>query len=189
MILAQRHHQSMVIDLISNAFSRDPQFLAYTQGKQARVRLIIKLAFETCIATHTIYLSDDLQAVALCKPASRSGFNIRALLINMQFPFIFGITSLRNLLRIESAIENKRQTCENCLYIWMLATHTKAQGKGIGSQLLNDIHALCEKNNAPILLETSKASNVQYYAKRGYTLYDELNSAPNLTIYLMKKTF
>lgn len=188
MILAQREHQTVVINLICEAFRQDPQFLAYTQGKPARIALIARLAFETCLATKTIFLTDDLNAVVLCKPSVGGWFNPRAWLIQGVFPFVFGVASLRKLMLIENTLEKKRQHSKNGLYIWMLATSPLHQGQGLGSNLLDYITTLIPHNYSDIFLETSQASNVHYYAKRGYVLYHQLDIDRDLSIMFMRKS-
>jgi len=188
MIPAQRQHQTVVINLICEAFRQDPQFLAYTQGKPARISLIARLAFETCLATNTIFLTDDLNAVVLCKPSIGGQFNLRAWLIQGVFPFVFGLTSLRKLIHIENILEKNRQHSKNGLYIWMLATNPMHQGKGLGSTLLDYIDTLTPHNFSDIFLETCRISNVHYYRKRGYVLYHQLNIEPDLNIMFMRKS-
>lgn len=187
-INAQRQHQAKAIDLISAAFSHDPQFYAYTQGNQAKNRLIARLAFETCLASKTAFFTDDLNAVILCKPSIGKGFYIRPFLINLLFPFLFGIKPLLNLLKIENALEKKRQKTAGGLYIWMIATDPNHQGKGLGSALLSHIDSLATSQYSDIFLETAKVSNTEYYAKRGFVLYDELIHSSALTIYFMRKS-
>ncbi len=187
-INAQRQHQAKAIDLISTAFSQDPQFYAYTQGNQAKNKLIARLAFETCLASKTAFFTDDLNAVILCKPSIGKGFYIWPFLINLLFPFVFGIKPLLNLIKIEDALEKTRQKTAGGIYIWMIATDPNHQGKGLGSALLSHIDSLAATQYSDIFLETAKASNAQYYAKRGFVLYDELSPNSALTVYFMRKT-
>ena len=187
MIRAQKQHQARVIDLICYAFKDDPQLLAYTNGEPAKMRLIARLAFETCLASNTIFLTDDLNAVALCKPSIGKGFYVKPFLINLMFPFVFGFKPLKNLMRIESVLEKTRQKTKDSLYIWMLATDPKQQGKGLGSLLLNHVDDLLPNTYPTIFLETAKESNMLYYTKRGYVLYDLMTLAPNLKVFFMRK--
>lgn len=189
MIAAQRQHRSIVIRLICQAFKQDPQFLAYTHGNLGSIQLIAKLAFETCIASKTIYLSDDLNAVALCKPTSGKILNLRVWSIQFLFPLILGVKGLLKLMRIESALAKKRLDFPNGLYIWMIATQPEMQGKGIASQLLREIDKACANKYTHFTLETSKPSNIGFYKNQGYVLFDELKIDADLTIYFMKKHF
>lgn len=192
MIYATRQHQKLVLDLISAAFHDDPQFLAYTKGHPAKIRLIALLIFETCLASNTIFLNEDLNAVALCKPAqpSRPQLSIsllRVMWIKLMFPLTLGPTLFLRLLRIEHALEKKRPLQGNQLYVWLLATHPKHQGKGLASGLLEEVNALIPSTYHGILLETAKLSNVAYYAKRGYQIYDEIEFGQDLTVFFMHK--
>lgn len=187
MIAAERHHQNLVLDLICTAFRDDPQFLAYTDGHPAKIRLIARLIFETCLASNTIFLTEDLNAVALCKTAKLSRPQMSVLRIQAMFPFILGPKLFLRLLRIENALEKKRLLQDNQLYIWLLATHPEHQGKGLASGLLEHINKLMALSYKTILLETSKPSNLDYYQKRGYQMYDRMAFDHKLTIYFMRK--
>ncbi len=187
MIKAERKHQARVIELICSAFIQDPQLLAYTNGDAAKMRLIAHLTFETCLASNTVFMSDDLNAVALCKPSISSGFHLKPLFINLKFPFVFGLQPMLNLMRIETALKKIRKKSTRGLYVWMLATDPVQQGKGLAGKLLNDIDALLPNIFNEIFLETAKESNMLYYAKRGYVLYNTIVPAPQLKVFFMHK--
>ena len=189
MIKAERKHQACVVALICSAFKQDPQLLAYTNGDLAKMRLIACLAFETCLASNTIFMTDDLNAVALCKPSVGSDFYLKPLLVNLKFPFVFGFKPLLNLMQIEAALEKTRKKSTGGLHIWLLATDPAQQGKGLGSQLLTYIDALLPNTLTEIFLETAKESNMLYYAKRGYVLYDTIAPVPQLKVFFMRKTY
>jgi ribosomal protein S18 acetylase RimI-like enzyme len=188
MIHAQRHHEQTVLDLIGRCFRNDPQFLAYTQGHPAKIRLIARLIFETCLASNTIFLTDDLNAVALCKPGGKPPISLRVLWLQFLFPFVLGPRLLMRLMRIEHALEKQRQLQTNDLYVWLLATHPAQQGKGLASQLLAQISQRMPNPYSAIVLETSTASNRDYYTKRGYQGYHAIEFDHDLSIFMMRKT-
>lgn len=191
MIKAEKKHQARAIELICSAFSQDPLLSTYTNNKHSRMQLIARLAFETSLANNAIFMTDDLNAVAMCKHSKSKVFNLNILWITFLFPFVFGIKPFIDLIKIESQIEKHRQTSATGLYIWMLATDPAKQGQGHGSNLLNHIDSLISSKFTEVILETSRESNIHYYAKRSYVLYDMIGPAPKiapqLKIFYMRK--
>lgn len=77
------------------------------------------------------------------------------------------------------------------LLIENLAVHPKAQGRGLGDQLLHHAettaHAL---GHAEIRLYTNEkfAANIAFYAKRGYAVYERGSLVPGSVTVFMRKT-
>lgn len=59
-------------------------------------------------------------------------------------------------------------------YLAVLGTHPDHQGKGVGSALLQPILDRCDAEGLPAYLESSKASNVPFYARHGFEVTGEV---------------
>jgi GNAT superfamily N-acetyltransferase len=59
-------------------------------------------------------------------------------------------------------------------YLAILGTEPEAQGKGVGSALLEPVLDDCDRNEVPAYLESSKERNVAFYARHGFRVTEEL---------------
>lgn len=59
----------------------------------------------------------------------------------------------------------------NYCHLWFIGVEKGSQGKGTGSEMLNELKKLCAEKNLPIYLETSNERNLKFYEKNGFTLY------------------
>ncbi|MBP6411713.1 MAG: GNAT family N-acetyltransferase [Pseudarcicella sp.] len=171
-ITAQRRHKKRVIQLITDAFSEDPQILNYCNGKINRIKLIAALAFETSIINNMVFLTEDLNAMAICYSATQHLLNARVLFTNLKFPFVFGLRPLLRMLKTENQIHKKRDSSTKGLYLWLLAASPESKGQGLGGFLLQHIFDL--KGYNKLILETSNKANISFYEKRGFVKSDLL---------------
>ena len=59
-------------------------------------------------------------------------------------------------------------------YLAVLGTDPDAQGRGIGSALLQPTLESCDRDDVPAYLESSKERNVDFYARHGFRVLEEL---------------
>jgi ribosomal protein S18 acetylase RimI-like enzyme len=59
-------------------------------------------------------------------------------------------------------------------YLAVLGTEPAAQGKGVGSALLQPILERCDEEGTGAYLESSKESNIAFYARHGFEVMSEL---------------
>ena len=59
-------------------------------------------------------------------------------------------------------------------YLSLLATDPMAQGRGIGTILLDPILARCDADALPAYTETQKPENVAWYGRRGFSVVEEI---------------
>jgi ribosomal protein S18 acetylase RimI-like enzyme len=63
---------------------------------------------------------------------------------------------------------HKRQVPEPHWYLWLVGVEPDAQGRGIGSRLIQPVLTRADKEGLPCYLETQTESNVAFYQKRGF---------------------
>jgi ribosomal protein S18 acetylase RimI-like enzyme len=68
----------------------------------------------------------------------------------------------------------QRHPAEPHLYLAVLGTDPPAQGRGIGTALLRPGLELCDREGLPAYLESSKESNVGFYARFGFRVTEEV---------------
>jgi GNAT superfamily N-acetyltransferase len=59
-------------------------------------------------------------------------------------------------------------------YLAVLGTDPDAQGRGIGSALLQPTLETCDRDGIPAYLESSKERNIDFYARHGFRVTGEL---------------
>ena len=59
-------------------------------------------------------------------------------------------------------------------YLAVLGTEPDAQGRGIGSALLQPTLATCDRDEIPAYLESSKERNIDFYARHGFRVTAEI---------------
>jgi GNAT superfamily N-acetyltransferase len=59
-------------------------------------------------------------------------------------------------------------------YLAVLGTEPDAQGRGIGSALLQPTLETCDRDEVPAYLESSKERNIDFYARHGFRVTAEL---------------
>lgn len=63
---------------------------------------------------------------------------------------------------------HKRQAPGPHWYLWLVGVEPDAQGRGIGSRLIQPVLTRADKEGLPCYLETQTESNVAFYQKRGF---------------------
>jgi ribosomal protein S18 acetylase RimI-like enzyme len=56
----------------------------------------------------------------------------------------------------------------------VLGTDPEAQGRGIGSAVLRGVLDQCDRDGVAAFLESSKESNIAYYARHGFRVTEEV---------------
>ena len=86
---------------------------------------------------------------------------------------MFG-TGLARALRTLTFME-KHHPVEPHWYLSLLGTAPAAQGTGIGSTLVRAITQRCDADGVPAYLESSKQSNIAFYARHGFELRGQID--------------
>ncbi len=72
-------------------------------------------------------------------------------------------------------------------YLAMLGTIPEAQGRGIGSALLADTLAQCDREGTLAYLESSKESNIPFYERHGFRVDGEISPPDCPTLWAMTR--
>lgn len=80
---------------------------------------------------------------------------------------------LRDVLPAIAAIERAHPQGEH-LYLSILGTEPSAQGQGIGTATIAKGLQLADEEGLPAYLESSKERNIDFYARFGFKVIDEL---------------
>ncbi len=73
------------------------------------------------------------------------------------------------------------------LYIGKLIVHPNMQGRGIGTQLLNEIERLYPQTRYELFTSSKSERNLQLYERLGYSRFKEKQISDNLTFIYLEK--
>lgn len=190
-ISAQRKDKEQVVEILYNSFANDPHInwiVGEGGNKQERIKRLMSYAFEHSLINGLIQLTEDKKAVAVWKKHHSRKMNLYLLIENIKFLLAFGFKRLARITQMEKEISKRYP--KNCFYnyLWFIGTQPSEQGKGYGSALLRPELKKSLEEKRTVYLETTTESNLSYYMKKGFVLYDKIvvNNMNPLTIFLLK---
>jgi ribosomal protein S18 acetylase RimI-like enzyme len=191
---AIRSQKSIVVSILCSSFSKDPQiqYIIGTNGNTIKKYVaLMRYAFEYALLNGDVYITEDNNATALWKNYNSTKMNLHLLLESVRFFIAFGYSGIQRISKMEKLIKTKYPAATEFKYLWFIATTPIYQGKGHGNTLLQPIITKCKQLATPIYLETSTLSNMNYYQKKGFRVYEnlEIAGAEKTIIFLMKNNF
>lgn len=73
------------------------------------------------------------------------------------------------------------------MYLWFLGVAPGNQGRGVGRELLADLHAESDVAGVPTYLETATAENVAFYRRDGYERLGEITMPSGPRMWRMER--
>ena len=70
-------------------------------------------------------------------------------------------------------------------YLAVLGTDPSAQGRGLGSAVLRGVLDQCDNDGVGAFLESSKESNIAFYARHGFRVTEEIQLLRGPTMWKM----
>lgn len=178
MIKATYREKELVIDILSESFdaNQSVNYIAQQDKKRLkRIRALMDYSFEVCYSFGEVLLSDDKKACALVLFPDQKRTTLKSILLDIKLIFsCIGIGNIFKALKRESKIKNL-QPKETMYYLWFIGVKPKYQNTGIGMTLLDEIIKHSDAMERPIYLETSTTSNLPWYKKFGFEIYNELD--------------
>ncbi|MGH9186444.1 MAG: GNAT family N-acetyltransferase [Acidimicrobiales bacterium] len=154
---------------LAAAFADDP-VMAYLfpreRDRRGRLRRFMRLATNVRLRGGEVWVSDGYEGAALW--ARPGHVKTSAADIVRQVPLTVdlrsGILRGMRLLRMLEKVHPK----EPHWYLAVLGTEPLHQGKGFGSRLMAPVLERCDAEGLPAYLESSKESNIAFYARQGF---------------------
>jgi GNAT superfamily N-acetyltransferase len=119
------------------------------------------------------YTTDDHRGSAVWAPAGKPLLTGLAGIANLVRVLPFVVTHLKTTLDMIALIESMHPH-EPHWYLATLGTDPEAQGKGVGSALMQPVLDQCDAEGWPAYLESSKERNVPFYARHGFKVVEEV---------------
>ena len=177
-----------VIEILTASFDANPAVndtVPVGEGREKRMRALMEYLVDTGYAKQGVFMSDDgLGAFILYDPVA--------------FPDTFSDT-MRQLrlvnrcigwsrLKYASAKDKRMRSFRPSVphfYLSMIGTHPSAQGKGLGSKMLDFIFSLSASASKAVYLETSVLQNVEMYRRKGFIVHGEWKVRDDYHVHFM----
>ena len=136
------------------------------------------------LARHGLsYTTAARSGAALWAPPGEWRENLRQSL--MQLPMLPVL--LPRIVRATHAVREieRHHPAEPHYYLSVLGTDPEQQGGGVGSALLAPVLARCDETGAAAYLESSKESNLSFYARHGFAVTERIELPEGPPLWLM----
>ncbi|MBJ7353788.1 MAG: GNAT family N-acetyltransferase [Thermoleophilaceae bacterium] len=84
-----------------------------------------------------------------------------------------------------TSVERKHPAQPQHWYLAVVGTDPAAQGRGLGSKVLSPILEQCDRDGVAAYLESSKETNLDYYARHGFRVTQEHRLPRGPTVWAM----
>jgi GNAT superfamily N-acetyltransferase len=132
-----------------------------------------------------VLVDDDVRGAAIwAAPKHWKGTTSEAVAIAVPSARLFRsrmIRAMRNL----SLMERNHPKDPEHWYLAILGTDPAHQGSGVGSALIRQITDRCDAEGLGAYLESSKESNVPFYARHGFAVRQEIRMGDGPRMWLM----
>jgi ribosomal protein S18 acetylase RimI-like enzyme len=180
--------KNLVVDILTQSFAdnKSVNYIIKQDSKKAvRLKQLMAYSFDSCYQFGEILLSNDRKACALVIFPDKKRTTLKSILADVKLIFTsMGLGNVKKAMQREAAIKRSHPK-KMIYYLWFIGVAQTEQGKGIGSELMNEIIAHSNKLNRTICLETSTLKNIPWYKKFGFSIYKELDF--RYTLYCLQR--
>jgi ribosomal protein S18 acetylase RimI-like enzyme len=167
--------KEQIIDVLTDSFLENKSvnyIIRKDKFKRKRVAALMEYSYEHANAFGKVYHHPTQPAFGLLIDTSKKKTTIQSMYWNLKFVFkCVGIKNLKNVITREKILQSKLPK-EKFYHLWFVGVSKGIQGKGIGSELIQQILTDCK--DAPLCLETSMPQNFPFYEKLGFECYEEM---------------
>lgn len=159
-------------ETLAAVFFDDPVF-SWCYPDDARRRQILPPWFQVVIASNLahgeVYTTDDVIAGAVwVPPEAEDDEQLGAALGEVSGEYAQTLFEIFELM-------DQNHPREPHHYLFLLATRSEWQSRGIGSALMRPVLEMCDRNEMPAYLEATSERNKQLYLRHGFEVTGEIN--------------
>jgi ribosomal protein S18 acetylase RimI-like enzyme len=160
---------------LARAFDDDPVWRWLVPNDRRWVRgvpWVFRYTAREHLAGDNVWVTPEVSAAAIWAPPGHRPSPVREALVAPRMATVFRTQSIAGM-RLEAALRAGRPT-EPHWYLAVLGADPARQGRGHGSAVLHPVLDRCDTEGIGAYLESSKATNVPYYERHGFSVIDEL---------------
>lgn len=164
---------------LARAFHDDPIFSLLFGGSvpEGRARRFFEIIANVQLHHGLVFRTPAMEAVSIWAPPAEWKLpNSQIARNSLGLMRVFGLRLFANL-EILGRLE-KAHPHEPHYYLEFIGTDPMHQGKGMGTQLMQPMIERCDSEGVGAYLESSKESNVGYYARFGFEVTQVLTHKP-----------
>ena len=172
--------------MLARAFYDDPVtswFYPDAARRMKHARRFFGIRLRQLADQELIYTTEELSGAALWTLPGRWREDLRqSLMLLPMLPVL-----LPRIVRSTHAVREieRRHPVDRHFYLSVLGTEPEQQGGGIGSALLGPVLRRCDSDGVGAYLECSKESNVDFYARHGFTVTERIELPDGPSLWLM----
>lgn len=189
MIKAKKSDKNLITGLLAGSFSDNPSVNYIISGdrrRPERLAALMDYSFELCMRFGEVWLSDDRRACALLLFPQNKRLTLTSVWLDVKLAFFaIGLFRIAKVMRRERLVSGKHPK-EDMAYLWFIGVDPLFQGQGVGSTLLAELSERFNNLRLPLFLETSVLSNLAWYNRFGFKVYEELDLGYRL-FFLVKR--
>jgi ribosomal protein S18 acetylase RimI-like enzyme len=166
----------LIADIITNAFDDDPLMLwVFGQARKARASYAA-IARSVYLRVGFGHVAADGAGGALWLPPGASAAppsGLAGLAISLRILAAGGLRALFRAEQTSLAVLSHRPT-EPHYYLFAIGVRREERRRGLGTALMAETLARCDREGLPAHLESSKAQNVAFYGRFGFQVTHRL---------------
>lgn len=173
---ARRDERRSVCEVLGRAFFDDPVAAYLFPDPTSRVERYARfaaIAIDAFGEAGVVMTESALRSAAIWQAPSPSPTGVLRQLRLLGALIGLTRTGFGRIARM-SELMSRHHPREPHWYLAVLGTDPSAQRTGLASALLEPVLARCDRERVPAYLESSKATNIPFYAKHGFEVIDEL---------------
>lgn len=189
MMKATIEDKNSVTEILSKAFedNKSVNFIVQQDDKRLdRIRSLMEYSFLTCLEFGEVWLNAERNCCSLILFPDRKRFSIKSLLLKLRLiSSVIGLSGIYKVLKREKLVKDRyvffsfdaglrdSHSC-NGYYLWFIGTDPVYQGMGLGSVMIHFLKKRADQMHRKLYLETSVESNLGWYKRFGFKIYDQL---------------
>ena len=185
MIKAEITDKPRVVEILSRSFktNKSVNYVVKPDSKvNRRINRLMEYSFDMCNAFGEIWMDKGKNGCALILWSDQKRM-VPLWDAKLAFGSI-GITRAFKVLKREAIIKQNHPKEPFC-YLWFIGVDPKNQRDGIGSKLIKEVLKVCDKKNLSTYLETSTLTNIPWYKKNGFEIFEKIDLGYEL--FLLKR--